>query len=62
LPASRGSKVGSGAIGETVAVESHAWVEWLCDGTWLGFDPTNQIDIGDGRGTVFVKVEITRES
>lgn len=40
------------AIGETVAGESHAWVEWLCDGTWRGFDPTNQIDIGDRHVTV----------
>jgi transglutaminase-like putative cysteine protease len=43
------------AIGETVAGESHAWVEWFCGGQWRGFDPTNQIDIGDrhvsvGRG------------
>jgi transglutaminase-like putative cysteine protease len=42
------------AIGETIAGESHAWVEWYC-GEWRGFDPTNQIDIGDrhvmvGRG------------
>jgi transglutaminase-like putative cysteine protease len=43
------------AIGETVAGESHAWVEWFCGGQWRGFDPTNLIDIGDrhvlvGRG------------
>lgn len=43
------------AIGETVGGESHAWVEWFCGGQWRGFDPTNQIDIGDrhvlvGRG------------
>lgn len=74
------------AIGETVAGESHAWVEWFCGEQWRGFDPTNQIDIGDrhvtvGRGrdyndvpplrgvyagpfksTLFVTVEITRES
>jgi transglutaminase-like putative cysteine protease len=42
-------------IGETVAGESHAWVEWFCGGEWRGFDPTNLIDIGDrhvlvGRG------------
>jgi transglutaminase-like putative cysteine protease len=41
-------------IGETIAGESHAWVEWFC-GEWRGFDPTNLIDIGDrhvlvGRG------------
>jgi transglutaminase-like putative cysteine protease len=33
-------------IGQTVAGESHAWLEWYC-GTWRGFDPTNLIDIGD---------------
>ncbi len=73
-------------IGETIAGESHAWVEWFCGGSWRGFDPTNLIEIGDrhvlvGRGrdyndvpplrgvyagpfgsTLFVKVEITRES
>lgn len=43
------------AIGETVAGESHAWVEWFCGDDWRGFDPTNQIEIGDrhvlvGRG------------
>ena len=42
------------AIGETIAGESHAWVEWFC-GDWQGFDPTNLIEIGDrhvavGRG------------
>jgi len=41
-------------IGETIAGESHAWVEWFC-GDWRGFDPTNLIEIGDrhvavGRG------------
>jgi len=43
------------SIGETVAGESHAWVEWFCGDDWRGFDPTNRIDIGDrhvlvGRG------------
>ncbi len=43
------------AIGETIAGESHAWVEWFCGDQWRGFDPTNLIDIGDrhvlvGRG------------
>ncbi len=76
----------SAEIGETIAGESHAWVEWFCGGSWRGFDPTNLIEIGDrhvlvGRGrdyndvpplrgvyagpfgsTLFVKVEITRES
>jgi transglutaminase-like putative cysteine protease len=33
-------------IGETVVGESHAWVEWFC-GSWHGFDPTNQLEIGD---------------
>lgn len=42
------------AVGETVVGESHAWVEWFC-GQWRGFDPTNNIEIGDrhvlvGRG------------
>jgi len=40
------------AIGETVAGESHAWVEWFCGDGWRGFDPTNQIDIGDRHVTV----------
>jgi len=45
----------SAELGETVAGESHAWVEWFCGGTWRGFDPTNLIEIGDrhvlvGRG------------
>lgn len=45
----------SAAIGETVAGESHAWVEWFCGDEWRGYDPTNRIDIGDrhvlvGRG------------
>ena len=39
------------AIGETIAGESHAWVEWFC-GDWRGFDPTNSIDIGDRHVTV----------
>jgi transglutaminase-like putative cysteine protease len=38
-------------IGETIAGESHAWVEWFC-GEWRGFDPTNTIDIGDRHVTV----------
>lgn len=33
-------------VGEPVAGESHAWVEWFV-GEWQGFDPTNNIDIGD---------------
>lgn len=40
------------AIGETVAGESHAWVEWFCGDGWRGFDPTNQIDIGDRHVTI----------
>jgi len=27
-------------IGDEVAGESHAWIEWW-DGAWIGFDPTN---------------------
>lgn len=33
-------------VGLAVAGESHAWVEWF-DGVWQGFDPTNNIEIGD---------------
>ncbi|MGP3533938.1 transglutaminase family protein [Microbacterium sp. RD1] len=41
-------------VGEAVTGESHAWVEWFA-GDWQGFDPTNNIEIGDrhvlvGRG------------
>lgn len=41
-------------IGVPVAGESHAWVEWFT-GEWQGFDPTNNVEIGDrhvlvGRG------------
>ncbi|WP_439590871.1 transglutaminase family protein [Microbacterium sp.] len=41
-------------VGEAVPGESHAWVEWFA-GEWQGFDPTNNIEIGDrhvlvGRG------------
>ncbi|MDZ8170504.1 transglutaminase family protein [Microbacterium xanthum] len=41
-------------VGEPVTGESHAWVEWYAD-DWVGFDPTNNIEIGDrhvlvGRG------------
>ncbi|WBU37137.1 transglutaminase family protein [Homoserinibacter sp. YIM 151385] len=38
-------------IGQAVAGESHAWVEWYC-GSWRGFDPTNLIDIGERHVTV----------
>lgn len=33
-------------IGETVIGESHAWVEWY-SGSWQGFDPTNNLPIGE---------------
>ncbi|MBZ4488223.1 transglutaminase family protein [Microbacterium sp. cx-55] len=33
-------------IGTPVTGESHAWVEWFA-GDWTGFDPTNNIEIGD---------------
>lgn len=41
-------------VGVAVSGESHAWVEWFA-GEWQGFDPTNNIEIGDrhvliGRG------------
>jgi len=29
-------------VGETVAGQSHAWVEWWCGG-WEGYDPTNGV-------------------
>jgi transglutaminase-like putative cysteine protease len=32
-------------IGESVAGESHAWIEWW-DGEWIGWDPTNAITPG----------------
>lgn len=32
--------------GETLTGESHAWVEWW-DGTWVGYDPTNDVVPGD---------------
>jgi transglutaminase-like putative cysteine protease len=34
-----------GNVGETVAGQSHAWVEWWC-GDWAGFDPTNGVPAG----------------
>lgn len=41
-------------VGVAVTGESHAWIEWY-DGSWQGFDPTNNVEIGDrhvlvGRG------------
>ncbi|MFM6939461.1 MAG: transglutaminase domain-containing protein [Rhodoluna sp.] len=33
-------------IGEKVTGESHAWVEWWA-GSWYGYDPTNDIEIGE---------------
>ena len=41
-------------VGVPVEGESHAWVEWF-SGSWEGFDPTNNTEIGDrhvrvGRG------------
>jgi transglutaminase-like putative cysteine protease len=32
-------------VGETVAGQSHAWVEWWT-GAWVGFDPTNGVPAG----------------
>jgi transglutaminase-like putative cysteine protease len=32
-------------IGEEVAGQSHAWVEWWTD-RWVGYDPTNGVPIG----------------
>jgi transglutaminase-like putative cysteine protease len=34
-----------GDIGETIAGQSHAWVEWWT-GDWAGFDPTSGSPIG----------------
>lgn len=34
------------AVGETVAGQSHAWVEWY-DGEWRGWDPTNSGPVSD---------------
>jgi transglutaminase-like putative cysteine protease len=47
-------------IGTPVTGESHAWVEWFC-GSWHGFDPTNDLDIGErhvqvGRGRDYTDV------
>jgi transglutaminase-like putative cysteine protease len=44
----------SAEVDVAVTGESHAWVEWFA-GEWQGFDPTNNIEIGDrhvlvGRG------------
>lgn len=32
-------------VGESVAGESHAWIEWW-DGEWVGWDPTNAVAPG----------------
>ncbi|GAA2750692.1 transglutaminase family protein [Amnibacterium kyonggiense] len=47
-------------IGTPVTGESHAWVEWFC-GSWHGFDPTNDLPIGErhvlvGRGRDYADV------
>jgi transglutaminase-like putative cysteine protease len=47
-------------VGVAVTGESHAWVEWFA-GEWQGFDPTNNIEIGDrhvlvGRGRDYADV------
>ncbi|AUG28473.1 MULTISPECIES: transglutaminase family protein [Microbacterium] len=33
-------------VGAPTTGESHAWVEWFSGG-WQGFDPTNNVEIGD---------------
>lgn len=35
----------SGEVGDTIAGQSHAWVEWW-SGEWVGFDPTNGVPAG----------------
>jgi transglutaminase-like putative cysteine protease len=47
-------------VGTTVTGESHAWIEWFC-GSWHGFDPTNDLEIGErhvlvGRGRDYTDV------
>ncbi len=46
--------VADAEVGVPTTGESHAWVEWFTGG-WQGFDPTNNVEIGDrhvlvGRG------------
>lgn len=38
-------------VGVPVVGESHAWIEWYA-GSWHGFDPTNDAEIGDRHVTV----------
>ncbi|HLL66646.1 MAG TPA: transglutaminase family protein [Micromonosporaceae bacterium] len=38
-------------VGDTVAGQSHAWVEWWC-GDWVGYDPTNSKPVGPGHVVV----------
>jgi transglutaminase-like putative cysteine protease len=40
-----------GEVGQTVAGQSHAWVEWWC-GDWAAFDPTNGGPTGPRHVTV----------
>ena len=40
-----------GAVADTVAGQSHAWVEWW-SGDWVPFDPTNGVPIGVRHVTV----------
>ena len=47
-------------VGAAVTGESHAWVEWFA-GDWIGFDPTNNVEISDrhvlvGRGRDYTDV------
>jgi transglutaminase-like putative cysteine protease len=41
----------SGAVGDTIAGQSHAWVEWWT-GEWTSFDPTNGVPVGPGHVVV----------
>jgi transglutaminase-like putative cysteine protease len=36
---------GEAAVGDTVAGQPHAWVQWWC-GDWYGYDPTNGVPAG----------------
>ena len=37
---------------------SHAWVEACCDGRWYGFDPTNDMTVGDS----YIRIGVGRDA